>query len=466
MKVRSAALVKLINSLTPKLMTCLILVDIQNDFLPGGALAVPEGDKFIPVANRLQAAFPLVVATQDWHPLNHGSFAANHPGRKPFEQIDLNGLPQTLWPIHCVQANRGRRTGEGFATRAYLEIFHKGTDAGIDSYSGLYDNGHRKSTGLGEWLKAKGVTEVFVCGLATDYCVKFTALDAAQLGFKTYFIEDASSGVNLQPDDVKNAIAEMNRAGIATVQSTDVLKIRCPPPVKPLLHAAKFLAFIKEGHWEYVDRVNSPGAAIIVAVTAEQKVLLVEQYRIPVHARTIELPAGIIGDEPGNSQETQAEAARRELLEETGYTAGHIEALTTGPACSGITSERVTLFHATGLRRTGKGGGVAHEDITVHEVPLAEIIPTGSKPIAKTGVLIDPKVYAGLFFRGTIANKYAPKYISPQRDRIPRRPVGFARRRCLGCACGIHRPRDRTVKSSDFPARIRNSPSTQWHMVG
>jgi nicotinamidase/pyrazinamidase len=205
-------------------MKALILVDIQNDFLPGGALAVPDGDKVVPIANKLQAAFPLVVATQDWHPANHGSFAANHPGKKVFEQIDLNGLPQTLWPAHCVQGTAGAELAAGLRRERIAQIFPKGTDTGIDSYSGLFDNGHRKSTGLGEWLKAKGVTEVFVCGLATDYCVKFTALDAVQQGFQTHFIEDASRGVNLQPDDVKNAIAEMNRAGIDTVSSAEILK--------------------------------------------------------------------------------------------------------------------------------------------------------------------------------------------------------------------------------------------------
>ena len=163
------------------------------------------------------------------------------------------------------------------------------------------------------------------------------------------------------------------------------------------LHTSKFLALIKEGHWEYVDRVNATGAAIIIAVTADQNVLLVEQYRIPVHARTIELPAGIIGDEPGSSDESHAEAARRELLEETGYAAGRIEGVTTGPACSGITSERVTLFRALDLQRIGSGGGVAHENITVHEVPLGEIVEW-LEAKARTGILIDPKVYAGLFF--------------------------------------------------------------------
>ena len=205
-------------------MKALILVDLQRDFLPGGALAVPDGDAVIPAANRLQDAFPLVVATQDWHPANHGSFAANHPGKKVFERIDLNGLPQTLWPARCVQGTPGAELSPGLRRERIAKIFPKGADAGLDSYSGMFDNGHRKSTGLGEWLKAKGVTDVFVCGLATDYCVRFTALDAAQMGFKTHFIEDASRGVNLQPGDVKNAIAEMNRAGIVTVRSSDVLE--------------------------------------------------------------------------------------------------------------------------------------------------------------------------------------------------------------------------------------------------
>lgn len=207
-------------------MKALILVDMQNDFLPGGALAVPGGDKVIPVANKLQPLFPVVVATQDWHPANHGSFAANHPGKKVFERIDLNGLPQTLWPVHCVQNTKGAELAAALDRERITKIFPKGTDAGIDSYSGLYDNGHRKSTGLGEWLKARGVTGVFVCGLATDYCVKFTALDAAQMGFKTHLIEDASRGVNLQPNDVRDAIAEMKRAGVAVVQSSGILNAK------------------------------------------------------------------------------------------------------------------------------------------------------------------------------------------------------------------------------------------------
>jgi len=168
-------------------------------------------------------------------------------------------------------------------------------------------------------------------------------------------------------------------------------------PNQTTLHTGKFLALIKEGRWEYVDRVNATGAAILAAVTPEQKVLLVEQYRIPVHARTIELPAGIIGDEPGGSEESQAEAARRELLEETGYAAAKLEHLTTGAASSGLISELVTLFRASGLHRAGKGGWIAHEDITVHEVPLSEV-DDWLEAKARTGVLIDPKIYAGLYF--------------------------------------------------------------------
>ncbi len=205
-------------------MKALILVDIQNDFLPGGALAVPDGDAVIPVANKLQSAFPVVVATQDWHPANHGSFAASHPGKKVFEQIELNGLPQTLWPVHCVQNTTGAELARALVRERIAKVFPKGTDPNIDSYGGLFDNGHRRSTGLGEWLKAQRVTEVFVCGLATDYCVKFTALDAAKMGFKTHLIEDASRGVNLRSDDVRNAIEEMKRAGVVVMQSGGILK--------------------------------------------------------------------------------------------------------------------------------------------------------------------------------------------------------------------------------------------------
>lgn len=192
----------------------LILVDIQNDFLPGGALAVPEGDQVVPLANRLMDDFEIIVATQDWHPSDHGSFAANHPGKQLFEVTDLNGLPQVLWPVHCVQGTSGAEFAPALQTERITKVFQKGTDPAIDSYSGLFDNGHRKSTGLGEWLKQQGVKRVFVCGLATDYCVKFTALDALAEGFEVALHLPASRGVNLAPGDVDKAVEEMRSKGV------------------------------------------------------------------------------------------------------------------------------------------------------------------------------------------------------------------------------------------------------------
>jgi len=204
-------------------MNALILVDIQNDFLPGGALPAADGNQILPVVNRLLPAFELIVATKDWHPPNHGSFAANHPGKKPGDVIELNGLPQTLWPAHCVQDTPGAAFGPGFDTLRIRKVFRKGTDPGIDSYSGFFDNGHRKATGLGDFLKARQVEEVFIAGLTTDYCVKFTALDAIELGFKARVVEDACRGVNLQPDDAVKAIEEMKQAGVVVVRSEQTL---------------------------------------------------------------------------------------------------------------------------------------------------------------------------------------------------------------------------------------------------
>jgi nicotinamidase/pyrazinamidase len=203
-------------------MNALILVDIQNDFLPGGALAVPEGDKIIPVVNRLQPRFELIVATQDWHPANHGSFAVNHPEKRPGELIELGGLTQILWPAHCVQDTPGAEFAPGLDRTRWTQVFRKGTDAGVDSYSGFFDNGHRKSTGLADFLSGQGVTDLFVAGLATDYCVKFTALDGIALGFRAHLIEDACRGVDLLPDDATKAVEEMRVAGVQVTRSGKV----------------------------------------------------------------------------------------------------------------------------------------------------------------------------------------------------------------------------------------------------
>lgn len=194
-------------------MKTLLLVDIQNDFLPGGALAVPGGNEIVPIVNALFPQFDLVVATQDWHPPDHGSFAANHPGRTPFQQGELDGLPQTLWPVHCVQNSGGALFAPGLDSREIARVFPKGMNPLVDSYSGFYDNGRRAGTGLTEWLKAQKALDLSVCGLATDYCVKFTVLDALREGFRVTLLTDASRGVNLAPGDVDRAITEMADAG-------------------------------------------------------------------------------------------------------------------------------------------------------------------------------------------------------------------------------------------------------------
>jgi nicotinamidase/pyrazinamidase len=198
-------------------MKALLLIDIQNDFMPGGALAVPGGDEIIPILNELMPQFDLIVATQDWHPADHGSFAANHVGKQVFEQIDLDGLPQTLWPVHCVQNTVGALFAPGLETRRIERVFPKGQNPKIDSYSGFYDNGHRASTGMGEWLKSRGVTKLSVAGVATDYCVKFTVLDALADGFQVELITQACRGVNLRAGDEAQALVEMQSAGATLV---------------------------------------------------------------------------------------------------------------------------------------------------------------------------------------------------------------------------------------------------------
>lgn len=201
--------------------SALLLIDLQIDFCPGGALPVPEGDQVIPIANQLIGRFSTVVATQDWHPANHESFAANHPWRKPGQVIDLYGLPQVLWPIHCVQHSFGAEFHPGLAIDQVTAIFQKGTDPTIDSYSGFYDNGHRKSTGLGDWLQKRGITTLFLMGLATDYCVKFSALDALELDFTTYVITDGCRGIDLEAGDVEKAFREMAEKGATLIKSED-----------------------------------------------------------------------------------------------------------------------------------------------------------------------------------------------------------------------------------------------------
>jgi nicotinamidase/pyrazinamidase len=183
-------------------------------------LAVTDGDQVIPIVNRLMDWFALVLATQDWHPAHHGSFAANHPGRQPGEVIDLNGIRQILWPVHCVEGSPGAAFSTEIRAERFYKIFKKGIDPGIDSYSGFFDNGRRRSTGLAEYLKERNVDEIFICGLATDYCVKFSALDSISSGLRTSVIEDACRGVDLKPGDSAAAIAEMRKSGVSIVESS------------------------------------------------------------------------------------------------------------------------------------------------------------------------------------------------------------------------------------------------------
>lgn len=179
-------------------MNALIIIDVQYDFLPGGALAVNQGNEIVQIINELQSEYDLVVATQDWHPAGHKSFFTSHPGKKPFEEISLNGLDQVLWPEHCLQGTKGAELVPELLTNHIEAIFRKGMDKEIDSYSGFFDNGRKKSTGMADYLKGRGVTEVAVCGVAADYCVYYTANDALDLGFKSSIIERASKPIDAQ----------------------------------------------------------------------------------------------------------------------------------------------------------------------------------------------------------------------------------------------------------------------------
>ena len=203
-------------------MRAIILVDIQNDFCPGGALPVKEGDAVVNVANQVMSQFGLVVATQDWHPSDHKSFASQHPGLNVGEQFTLGDLPQIAWPDHCVQGTTGAEFHPKLDTESVHQVFQKGTDTEIDSYSGFFDNGHKRATGMGDFLLDKGVKEVYVLGLATDYCVKFTALDAIDLGLKTNLIVDGCRGVDLKAGDVDAAILEMKSSGVVVMSSEEL----------------------------------------------------------------------------------------------------------------------------------------------------------------------------------------------------------------------------------------------------
>ncbi len=197
----------------------LIIVDLQLDFCPGGSLEVKEGDRVIPVINQISGNFFKVIATQDWHPDNHISFAKNHKDKEPFTVIEIKGIEQTLWPVHCVQGSEGAMLHPDLDLNPVDLILRKGTNPTLDSYSAFFENDHKTSTGLEYYLKGLNIKKVFVCGLATDYCVFYTAMDARLLGFETFVIDDASRGVDFPPGNLNQSKDKMLSAGIKIIDS-------------------------------------------------------------------------------------------------------------------------------------------------------------------------------------------------------------------------------------------------------
>jgi nicotinamidase/pyrazinamidase len=203
-------------------MNALLIVDVQNDFLPGGNLAVSQGNQIIPVINDLQKKFNLIIASRDWHPANHGSFASNHPGKKPGDTTVLNGLDQILWPDHCIQGSPGAELSSLLNQSLIHKIIFKGSNPEVDSYSAFFDNGHKIETELHQYLRKKGVKRLFITGLAADVCVWFTINDALKLGYETFLITDATKGVNMNPGDTEKALKDMEQKGANLISSEQV----------------------------------------------------------------------------------------------------------------------------------------------------------------------------------------------------------------------------------------------------
>ncbi len=205
----------------PDAASVLIVVDVQNCFIAGGTLAVPHGEDVVPVINKIAAAFANVVMTQDWHPPAHVSFASSHPGHRPFETIEVGYGKQTLWPDHCVQGTQDAALDRDLEIPQAELIVRKGFDRDVDSYSAFREADRATPTGLQGYLRERGIRRVFVSGLATDFCVAWTALDSREAGFDTYVIEDACRGIDLE-GSVKAAWKEMTRRGVRRIQSADI----------------------------------------------------------------------------------------------------------------------------------------------------------------------------------------------------------------------------------------------------
>lgn len=202
--------------------TALLVIDVQNDFIPGGQLAVPEGDRIVPLINRLAEQFKQVVIAQDWHPAGHASFASSHPGRQPYEVIQLPYGEQTLWPDHCIQGSRGADFHSGLNLPHAQLIIRKGCNPDIDSYSAFLEADRATTTGLAGYLKERGIDTVYMVGLALDFCVMFSALDARAAGFNTFVVLDACRAIDMN-GSLASAIERMQVAGVGLIQSTELL---------------------------------------------------------------------------------------------------------------------------------------------------------------------------------------------------------------------------------------------------
>lgn len=200
----------------------LLVIDVQNDFCPGGRLAIRDGDKVIPIINSILKKFFKVIATQDWHPQDHISFAMNHPGKKAYDVVDVNGTEQVLWPAHCVAGTKGAQFHPELNTNSFHLIVRKGMHPNIDSYSAFTENDKKTITGLSGYLKGLEITQVYLCGLATDYCVFYSALDAVHSGFDTHVINDACRGVNVPENNVQKSIDTMKASGIHIIESSEL----------------------------------------------------------------------------------------------------------------------------------------------------------------------------------------------------------------------------------------------------
>ena len=342
-------------------MKALIVVGVQDDSLPGGCRSGPASDRVATVADEAMELFDLVVAVRDPRP------------------ADLRA-----------RSTPGAELALGLNADRIDKVFHMETDRGVDNHSGCASNSRQTAAEIGDYLRARGVDEVHVLGPAADCRVKITALDVAALGFATCFIIDGCRGVQLSTDDVETAVREMRAAGVKIRSLADGLETE-------VVWEGRYLRMVRRGDWEYAQRTNAATTVGIVAVTDDGKLVLVEQDRKPLDQRVVELPAGLVGDVPGREDESPEEAATEELRVETGYQADEMTWLFDGVVSGGLTDETVTLIRARGLTKVGPGGGDEREDITVHEIPVAEL-GAWLQGWRAAGAGVDLRVYAALPF--------------------------------------------------------------------